>query len=73
MLACVVTTIGAFIGDANGSEAVTLATVCRRLALTSWCCWPCRAIGRDSTPYAEDTLPKRIAGRTYEQAAVESS
>ena len=26
MLSCVVTTIGAFIGNANGSEAVTLAT-----------------------------------------------
>ena len=72
MLSCVVTTIGAFIGSANGSEAVTLASlptvginIMVLLALSSY-----RA--RQYAVRARHT-PKRIAGRTYEQAAVESS
>ncbi len=72
MLSCVVTTIGAFIGSANGSQAVTLASlptvginIMVLLALSSY-----RA--RQYAVRARHT-PKRIAGRTYEQAAVESS
>jgi len=70
MLSCVVTTIGAFIGNANGSEAVTLATslptvglsIMVLLALTSHRARVYAARGRH--------VPKRIASRPYEQAAV---
>jgi hypothetical protein len=70
MLSCVVTTIGAFIGNANGSEAVTLATslptvglsIMVLLALTSHRAREYAARGRH--------VPKRIASRPYEQAAV---
>ena len=72
MLSCVVTTIGAFIGSANGSEAVTLASlptvginIMVLLALSSYRARQYAVRGRHT--------PKRIAGRTYEQAAVESS
>jgi len=70
MLSCVVTTIGAFIGNANGSEAVTLATslptvglsIMVLLALTSHRARVYAARGRH--------VPKRIASRPYEQAAI---
>jgi LssY C-terminus len=70
MLSCVVTTIGAFIGNANGSEAVTLATslptvglsIMVLLALTSHRAREYAARGRH--------VPKRIASRPYEQAAI---
>jgi LssY C-terminus len=70
MLSSVVTTIGAFIGNANGSEAVTLATslptvglsIMVLLALTS----------HRAREYATRSrhIPKRLAGRPYEQAAI---
>jgi hypothetical protein len=70
MLSCVVTTIGAFIGNANGSEAVTLATslptvglsIMVLLALTSHRAREYAARGKH--------VPKRIASRPYEQAAI---
>ena len=70
MLSCVVTTIGAFIGNANGSEAVTLATslptvglsIMVLLALTSHRARVYATRGRH--------IPKRIAGRPFEQAAI---
>jgi LssY C-terminus len=70
MLSCVLTTIGAFIGNANGSEAVTLATslptvglnIMVLLALSSHRAREYAARGRH--------IPKRIAGRPYEQAAI---
>jgi hypothetical protein len=70
MLSCVITTTGAFIGNANGSEAVTLATslptvginIMVLLALSSHRAREYAARGRH--------LPKRIAGRQYEQAAI---
>jgi hypothetical protein len=70
MLSCVVTTIGAFVGNANGSEAVTLATslptvglsIMVLLALSSHRAREYAARGRHA--------PKRIAGRPYEQAAI---
>jgi LssY C-terminus len=70
MLSCVVTTTAAFIGNANGSEAVTLATtlptvgvsIMVLLALSSHRAREYAARGRH--------LPKRIAGRPYEQAAI---
>ena len=70
MLSCVLTTIAAFIGNANGSEAVTLATslptvglsIMVLLALSSHRAREYAARGRH--------VPKRIAGRPYEQAAI---
>jgi LssY C-terminus len=70
MLSSVVTTIAAFIGNANGSEAVTLATslptvglsIMVLLALSSHRAREYAARGRH--------MPKRIAGRPYEQAAI---
>jgi LssY C-terminus len=70
MLSCVVTTMGAFIGNANGSEAVTLATslptvglsITVLLALTSHRAREYAARGKH--------VPKRIASRPYEQAAI---
>jgi hypothetical protein len=70
MLSCVLTTIGAFVGNANGSEAVTLATslptvglsIMVLLALSSHRAREYAARGRH--------MPKRIAGRQYEQAAI---
>jgi LssY C-terminus len=70
MLSCVVTTTAAFVGNANGSEAVTLATslptvglnIMVLLALSSHRARQYAARGRH--------IPKRIAGRPYEQAAI---
>ena len=70
MLSCVLTTTIAFIGNANGSEAVTLATslptvginIMVLLALSSHRAREYAIRGRH--------LPKRIAGRPYEQAAI---
>ena len=73
MLSCVLTTITAFIGNANGSEAVTLATslptvglsIMVLLALSSYRARQYAVRGRHAR--------KHIAGRTYEQAAIGSS
>jgi hypothetical protein len=73
MLSCVVTTIGAFMGNANGSEAVTLATslptvglsIMVLLALSSHRARQYAVRGRHAR--------KHIAGRSYEQAAIGSS
>ena len=70
MLSCVLTTIAAFTGNANGSEAVTLATslptvglsIMVLLALSSHRAREYAARGRH--------VPKRIAARPYEQAAI---
>jgi hypothetical protein len=70
MFSCVGTTTAAFIGNANGSEAVTLATslptvgisIMVLLALSSHRAREYAARGRH--------IPKRIAGRQYEQAAM---
>jgi hypothetical protein len=70
MLSCVLTTTVAFIGNANRSEAVTLATslptvgisIMVLLALSSHRARDYATRGRH--------LPKRITGRPYEQAAI---
>ena len=70
MLSCVVSTIGAFVGNANGSEAVTAATslptvglsIMVLLALSSHRAREYASRGRH--------MPKRIASRPYEQAAI---
>jgi hypothetical protein len=72
MLSCVVTTTIAFIGNANGSEAVTLATslptvginIMVLLALSSHRARTYAIRGRH--------IPKHIAGRPYAQAAIPS-
>jgi hypothetical protein len=72
MLSCVLTTTIAFIGNANGSEVVTLATslptvginIMVLLALTSHRARAYAIRGRH--------LPKHIAGRPYAQAAIPS-
>jgi len=73
MLSCVLTTTTAFIGEANGSEAVTLTTslptvglsIMVLLALSSYRARQYAVRGRHAR--------KHIAGRTYEQAAIGSS
>ena len=70
MFSCVVTTTAAFVGNANGSQAVTLATslptvglnIMVLLALSSHRAREYAARGRH--------VPKRLAGRPYEQAAI---
>jgi hypothetical protein len=72
MLSCVFTTTIAFIGNANGSEAVTLATslptvginIMVLLALSSHRARAYAIRGRH--------IPKHIAGRPYAQAAIPS-
>jgi hypothetical protein len=72
MLSSVLTTMSAFIGNANGSEAVTLATslptvgisIMVLLALSSHRAREYATRGRH--------LPKRIAGRPYAPAAISS-
>ena len=72
MLSCVLTTTIAFIGNANGSEAVTLATslptvginIMLLLALSSHRARAYAIRGRH--------IPKHIAGRTYAQPAIPS-
>jgi len=73
MLSCVFTTIGAFVGNANRSEVVTLATslptvgisIMVLLALSSHRAREYAVRGRH--------VPKRIAGRAYEQATIRGS
>jgi hypothetical protein len=72
MLSCVLTTIVAFIGNANGSQAVTLATslptvglsIMVLLALSSHRARQYATRGRH--------LPKRVARRPYAPAAISS-
>jgi hypothetical protein len=70
MLSCVVTTTGAFIGNANGSEAVTLATSLPTVGLSIMVLLALSS--HRARAYAERGrhVPKRIAGRPYEQAAI---
>jgi hypothetical protein len=70
MLSCVVTTTGAFIGNANGSEAVTLATSLPTVGLNIMVLLALSS--HRARVYAERGrhVPKRIAGRPYEQAAI---
>ncbi|HZL73929.1 MAG TPA: LssY C-terminal domain-containing protein [Propionibacteriaceae bacterium] len=70
MLSCVVTTTGAFIGNANGSEAVTLATSLPTVGLSIMVLLALSS--HRARAYAERGrhVPKRIAGRPFEQAAI---
>jgi hypothetical protein len=70
MLSCVVTTTAAFISNANGSEAVTLATSLPTVGLNIMVLLALSS--HRARVYAERGrhVPKRIAGRPYEQAAI---
>jgi LssY C-terminus len=70
MLSCVLTTTTAFIGNANGSEAVTLATTLPTVGLSILVLLALSS--HRAREYAERgrCIPKHIAGRTYEQAAI---
>ncbi len=70
MLSCVVTTTGAFISNANGSEAVTLATSLPTVGLSIMVLLALSS--HRARTYAERGrhVPKRIAGRPFEQAAI---
>jgi nucleoside recognition membrane protein YjiH len=70
MLSCVVTTTGAFISNANGSEAVTLATSLPTVGLSIMVLLALSS--HRARAYAERRrhVPKRIAGRPFEQAAI---
>ncbi len=70
MLSCVLTTIVAFIGNANGSEAVTLATSLPTVGISIMVLLAFPATGLARTPARGRHIPKRIAGRPYEQAAI---
>ena len=70
MLSCVFTTTLAFIGNANGSEAVTLATSLPTVGLSIMVLLALSS--HRARAYAERGrhVPKRIASRPYEQAAI---
>ena len=70
MLSCVVTTIGAFIGNANGSEAVTLATSLPTVGLNIMVLLALSSHRARVYATRRRHIPKRLAGRPYEQAAI---
>jgi hypothetical protein len=70
MLSCVVTTIAAFIGNANGSEAVTLATSLPTVGLNIMVLLALSSHRAREYAARRRHIPKRIAGRSYEQAAI---
>ena len=70
MLSCVVTTIGAFIGNANGSEAVTLATSLPTVGLSIMVLLALTSHRAREYAARRRHIPKRIAGRPFEQAAI---
>ncbi|HJV13536.1 MAG TPA: LssY C-terminal domain-containing protein [Propionibacteriaceae bacterium] len=70
MLSCVLTITSAFIGNARGSEVVTLATTLPTVGLSILVLLALSS--HRARAYAERGrhIPKRIAGRQYEQAAI---
>ena len=73
MLSCVVTTIGAFMGNVNGSEAVTLATSLPTVGLSIMVLLALSSNRARQYAVRGRHARKHIAGRTYEQAAIGSS
>ena len=73
MLSCVVTTISAFMGNANGSEAVTLATSLPTVGLSIMVLLALSSNRARQYAVRGRHARKHIAGRTYEQAAIGSS
>jgi hypothetical protein len=70
MLSCVVTTIGAFIGNANGSEAVTLATSLPTVGLSIMVLLALTSHRAREYATRHRHVPKRVAGRPHRQAAI---
>jgi uncharacterized membrane protein len=70
MLSCVMTTIAAFIGNANGSEAVTLATSLPTVGISIMVLLALSSHRAREYAARRRHVPKRIAGRPYEQAAI---
>jgi hypothetical protein len=73
MLSCVLTTTTAFIGDANGSEAVTLATSLPTVGLSIMVLLALSSNRARQYAVRGRRARKHISGRTYEQAAIGSS
>jgi hypothetical protein len=69
MLSCVVTTIGAFIGNANGSEVITLATSLPTVGISIMVLLALSSHRAREYAARRRHVPKRIARRPYEQAA----
>ena len=70
MLACVATTLVAFVGNANGSEAVTLATSLPTVGLSIFVLLALTSHRSRAYATRGRHIPKRIAGRPFEQAAI---
>jgi cytochrome c oxidase subunit IV len=70
MLACVVTTIIAFVGNANGSEAVTLATSLPTVGLSIMVLLALSSHRAREYATRHRHMPKRVAGRPQRQAAI---
>jgi LssY C-terminus len=70
MLSCVLTTTVAFVGNANGAEAVTLATSLPTVGLSIMVLLALSSHRARAYATRGRHVPKRIAGRPYEQAAI---
>jgi hypothetical protein len=70
MLSCVLTTTIAFIGNANGSEAVNLSTSLPTVGLSIMVLLALSSHRARAYATRGRHVPKRIAGRTYERAAI---
>jgi hypothetical protein len=70
MLSCVVTTIGAFIGNANGSDVVTLATSLPTVGLSIMVLLALSSHRAREYATRHRHVPKRVAGRPQRQAAI---
>ena len=70
MLSCVLTTTTAFIGNANRSETVTLATSLPTVGLSIMVLLALSSNRARQYAVRGRHTPKRIAGRPYEQAAI---
>jgi hypothetical protein len=70
MLSCVVTATTAFIGNANGSDAVTLATSLPTVGLSIMVLLALSSHRARDYATRGRRIPKRIAGRPYAQTAI---
>jgi len=70
MLSCVVTTIGAFIGNANRSEVITLATSLPTVGLSIMVLLALSSHRAREYATRHRHMPKRVAGRPQRQAAI---
>jgi hypothetical protein len=72
MLSCVVTTSIAFVGNANGSEAITVATTLPTVGLSIMVLLALSSHRAREYAARGQHLPKHVAGRRYAQAAIPS-